>query len=45
MAGKSASKPMNNIPNKLGGELRGRPSVHSQDTQHLKFQIGISKYL
>ena len=51
MAGNSASKPLNCTPNELpcitvhGGELRGRSSVHSRDTQHLIFQIGISKYL
>ena len=49
MAGNSASKPLNCTPNELpcmnSGELRGRSSMHSRDTQHLIFQIGISKYL
>ena len=47
MAGNSASKPLNSTPNELPcitvkrGELCGRSSMHSQNTQHLIFQIGI----
>ena len=54
MAGNSASKPLNSTPNELLCITvewwrivweKARSSMHSRDTQHLIFQIGISKYL
>ena len=51
MAGNSPSKPLNSTPNELPcitvewWRIAWKSSMHSQDTQHLIFQIGISKYL